>query len=108
MRVVDHAFDEQAEAALALQQRLAAPPRRSVMSRVILAKPIRPALLVADRLEDGVAPEAAAVLAHAPAFGLVPAVVARLRQGSSPEAGLAWSSAREETREMLADDLVGA
>ena len=77
------------------------------MSRVILAKPISSPSIVADRVDDDAGPEARAVLAHAPAFGLEPSLA---RGGLERAARHARCPVLlgVEAREMLADDLVGA
>ena len=101
--VVDDAFDEQPEAALALAQRLLG---RHPFGDVAgdLGKADQAALAVADRLDDGVRPEAAAVLADPPPFGLEMPFRLRLPEGvRRPAGGLVLG--HEELREMLADDL---
>src|SRR5690606_6469223 len=59
-----------------------------------------------DRVDDDAGPEAAAVLAHAPAFALVAAVLARLLQRARRDPRRAVLG-RVEAREVEADDLLG-
>ena len=80
---------------------------RSVMSRVILAKPSNWPLSILDRVDHHVGQEAAAVLAHAPGFGLIPAIAGgdfeRLLRHIRSAVLLGV-----EAREVLAYNLVGA
>ena len=78
--------------------------RRSVMSRVILAKPISSPVLVADAIDDDAGPEARAVLAHAPALGLELALAhGRLERARRHAGGAVFLGV--EALEVLADDL---
>src|SRR5579875_1119843 len=61
--------------------------------------------LVADGVDDDARPEAAAVLAQAPALEVEPAMLPRRREGARRQAALPVLLAIEE-REMAADDLV--
>src|SRR5205823_6216230 len=62
--------------------------------------------LVADRIDHDVGPEQAAVLAHAPTFGLVAALLDRGLQRARGQAGGALAVG-VEPGEVLADDLLG-
>ena len=102
-RVVDHALDEQPQLFLAVVQLGFRLPALAEIARDLGVADQR-AGRAADRVDDDMGPEAAAVLAHAPALGLELAGLARRRQRTGGKAGRAILR-RIELREMPADDL---
>jgi hypothetical protein len=102
-RLVGDALHQQLELALALPQpRLGLPPLGQVAGD--LGEAHQPTVSIPDWVDDDVRPEAAAILAHPPAFAFKRAIPRRglqrpLRQ-SRPPIGLGV-----EDREMLAQDL---
>src|SRR4051794_36389418 len=77
-RVVDHALDEEPEAALALLQRLLCGTALGHIARD-LGKSDELARVVVDGVEDGERPEAGPILAQAPALLLEPPGLRRRR-----------------------------
>src|SRR5262249_27110590 len=104
--VVGDALDQHAKATLALEERTLPFHALGDVARD-LGEADQLAVIVQDRLQDRIGPEAAAVLAHAPAFGLMARVVARRRQIPLGDT-VGPILGREEPRIMLADDLGGA
>src|SRR5579884_2227821 len=104
--VIGDPFDEPSELLLAFAQgRLGLVPPRAVAGD--LGEAQQGAALVADRLDHGRGPEAAAILAHPPAFALGAAFRLGLAQkcGGSPTVAILG---RKETRKILADDFAGS
>ena len=103
--VVAHALDQQAEALLAGHQRLVNDPAvGDVAGDLGVADDL--AALADHRIDDHMGPEAGAILAQPPAFGLKPALGRGRVQGSGGQADGAVFFGVED-REVLADDLVG-
>ena len=84
-RVVGYAVHQQAELPFAFTQGLSA-RLRSVMSRVILAKPISLPGGTMYRIHDDGCPKPASILTHAPAFGFISSLSAAVRQSAGPAA----------------------
>ena len=106
MAIVAHALDEHAEALLAFEQRpLGLAPLGDVAGD--LGEAEQRAVVVADRIDDGLRPEARAVLADPPALGLEPALLGGGLQDARRAGPPRWSSSVKKAREMPADDLVG-
>jgi hypothetical protein len=102
-RVVGEVLDQQPELPLALAQRLLrGAPFGDVAGH--LGETLELAVGVSDRVDHHVGPEAAAVLAQPPAFGLVAALAPGDLQHPRGQAG-STVLAGVELREMLADDL---
>src|SRR5206468_2372524 len=99
------ALDEDPEAALGLEQGLLSP---AVLGHVAgdLGESDQLAVLAVDSVDDDARPEPRAVLADAPAFALELAFVARGVEHLLRHSRLAVLLG-VESREMLADDLVG-
>src|SRR5262245_5563114 len=102
-RVVADTLHQQAKPLLAVEQRLLhGAPLREVAGD--LGEPDEGAVFVVHDVEDRVRPEAAAVLAHAPALALEAALAPRDGERMLGQAG-APILVREEAGEMRADDL---
>jgi hypothetical protein len=101
-RVIGHALHQQPEALLAGAQRLLGLAFVGDVARDLGVAEQRP-LLVVDRVDHDAGPEARAVLAHAPAFGLVLALVQGGRQGALGQVRRPVFGG-VETREVLAQD----
>jgi hypothetical protein len=101
--VVEHALDEQAKTLLALAQRLLVQLAVGEIARDLGETEVT-AVLVAQRRDHDIRPEARAVLAHAPAFVLEAALGERDLQLVLGPAALE-RLARVEDREMAPDDL---
>src|SRR6185312_9200649 len=104
-RVVGHARHEQAELALALAHGLL---RHAALGDVArhLGEAFEHAVLVPDRVDDDRGPEAAAILAHPPAFGLIAPLAGGGVEDTRREP-LGAVFGRIKPREMMTDDLVG-
>ena len=103
--VVAHALHEHSEPLLAVTERFLLFALRSDIARD-LGEADMPALRVEDGIEDRVRPEAAAVLANAPALRLETPLGQSELQSSLRKAGFTVFG-REEDREVLTDDFVG-
>ena len=104
-RIVGDALDQQPETPLGFEQGFL---RLHLLGHVAgdLGKADEPALFVVDAVDDHAGPEAAAVLAHAPALALIFAFAPRGLEHLARKTGLAVLVG-VEFGEMLADDLLG-
>ena len=103
--VVGYAFDEQTKPLLA---RLQCFFRRSPLCQVAcnLGKTDQRASRIADGIDNDAGPKPPAILAHAPSFGLEPAVPFRCFEGESGNARRLIFR-RVKAGKMLADDFIG-